>query len=101
MGSQKGRRSHGMRNELDLPNEMALDGLSRYAYFFDAKILSDALAASTKPIRESRVVAGSRQALLALVISSEGDDTALKSFRYVADSSLTSWRREERERQRR
>ena len=47
-----------MRNELDLPNEMALDGLSQYAYFFNAKILSDALAAGNKPRREYRVVAG-------------------------------------------
>jgi hypothetical protein len=65
-----------MRNELYLPNEMALDRLSRCTYFFDAKLFSDALAAGNKPRREYRVVAGSRQALLALVISSEGDDTA-------------------------
>jgi hypothetical protein len=90
-----------MRNELYLPNEMALERLSWYAYFFDAKTLPYVLAAGNKPIREDRHVAGSRQALLALVISSEGDDRALKSFRSVADSSLASWRREERERQRR
>jgi hypothetical protein len=84
-----------------LPNEMALERLSWYAYFFDAKTLPYVLAAGNKPIREYRHVVGSRQALLALVIYSEGDDIALKSFRYVADSSLASWRREERERQRR
>jgi hypothetical protein len=90
-----------MRNELYRPNEMALDRLSWSAYFFDVKTFPYALAAGNKPIREYREVAGRRQVLLALVIYSEGDDTALKSFRYVADSSLASWRREERERQRR
>lgn len=70
-----------MRNELSLPNEMALDHLSWYAYFFEAKTFPSALAAGTKPIREYREVAGSRQVLLTLVIESEGDDTALKSFR--------------------
>jgi len=87
-----------MRNELYLPNEMALDRLSWYAYFLDAKTFPYALAAGNKPIREYREGAGSRQVLLALVIYSEGDDIALKSFRSVADSSLASWRREERER---
>jgi hypothetical protein len=77
---------------------MALDRLSWYACFFDAKTFPYALVAGNKPIREYREVVGSRQVLLALVIHSEGDDTALKSFRYVADSSLASWRREERER---
>ena len=47
----------------------------------------------------TELLRGSRQALLALVMYSEGDDTALKSFRSVADSSLTRWRREEQERQ--
>jgi hypothetical protein len=79
--------THGMRNELYLPNKMALDRLSRYAYFFDAKIFADVLAAGTNPIREYRVVTGRRQALLALVTYSEGDDTALKSFLYAAGSS--------------
>jgi hypothetical protein len=92
--------SHGMRNELYLAHEMALDRLSWYANFFDAKTFPYALAAGNKPIREYREVAGSRQVLLALVIYSEGDGTVLKSFRYVADSSLASWWREERERQR-
>jgi hypothetical protein len=90
-----------MRNELCLPNERALDRLSWYASFFDAKTFPYAVAAGNKPIREYMEVVGSRQVLLALVIYSEGDDTALKSFRYVADSSLASWRREARERQRR
>jgi hypothetical protein len=87
-----------MRNELSLPNEMALERLSCYAYLFDAKTLPYVLVAGNKPIREYRHVAGSRQVLLALVIYSEGDDIALKLFRSVADSSLASWRREERER---
>jgi hypothetical protein len=60
---------------------MALDRLSWYAYFFDAKTFPYVLAAGNKPGREYRPVAGSRQVLLALVIYSEGDDTALKSFR--------------------
>jgi hypothetical protein len=89
-----------MRNELYLAHEMALDRLSWYANFFDAKTFPYTLAAGNKPIREYREVAGSRQVLLARVIYSEGDGTVVKSFRYVADSSLASWWREERERQR-
>jgi hypothetical protein len=57
-----------MRNELSLPNEMALDRLSWYAYFFEAKTFPSALAAGNQPIREYREVAGSRQVLLALMI---------------------------------
>jgi hypothetical protein len=69
-----------MRNELSYSREVALDRLSWYAYFFDAKTFPYVLAAGNKPIREYMPVAGSRQILLALVIYSEGDDTALKSF---------------------
>jgi hypothetical protein len=42
---------------------MALERLSWYAYFFDAKALPQVLAAGNKPIREYRHVAGRRQAL--------------------------------------
>jgi hypothetical protein len=97
----KSGSSLGMRNELYLPNEMALERLSWYAYFLDAKTLPYVLVAGTKPIREYKHVAGSRQVFLALVIYSEGDDIALKLFRSVADSSLASGRREEQERKRR